>query len=97
MIGKNWMKAFAFAGASAAVAAAMPASSEARTHYTGKPPAVVSMMASTSVKTPVKKVALKKLAVKHTIKKLHHKKVLKASVVSKSHGTTRKTSLKKTV
>jgi hypothetical protein len=78
MIGKNWMKAFAFAGATAAVAVAMPAISEAKSHYTGKTPAVVSMMASTSVTAPVKKTA-----VKHTTKKLHHKKVVKATVTSK--------------
>ena len=78
MIGKNWMKAFAFAGASAVVAGAMPAISEARTHYTGKTPEVASMMAGTSVSAPMKKVALKQ-----TTKKLRHKKVVKASVTRK--------------
>jgi hypothetical protein len=80
MIGKNLMKAFAFAGASAAVAAAMPAISEAHTHYTGKTPAVVSMMAETPVVTPVKS-TVKKTSARHTTKKTHHKK--KATVASK--------------
>jgi hypothetical protein len=92
MIGKNWMKAFAFAGASTAVAAAMPAISQARTHYTGKTPEVVSMMASTPVSAPVKKAVVKKVALKHATRKLHHKKVVKATVASK-HKL--KTALKK--
>jgi len=78
MIGKNWMKAFAFAGASAVVAGAMPAIGEAHTRYTGKTPEVVSMMASSTPTTPVKKTA-----VKHTTKKLRHKKGVKAAVTSK--------------
>jgi hypothetical protein len=51
-------------------------------------------MATTSVKTPVKKAA-----VKQSTKTLHHKKVVKASVTSKHklHKTARKTLLKKKV
>jgi hypothetical protein len=67
MIGKNWMKGLALAGA---VAVALPVISNASTHYTGKTPASIAMMASSPV-TPVKYVVRK-----HK----HHSLVKKASL-----------------
>jgi hypothetical protein len=48
MIGTNWIKGLAIAGAAAIIAAAMPMISSASTHYTGKTPASIAMMATTS-------------------------------------------------
>jgi hypothetical protein len=83
MIGKNWMKGLALAGA---VAVALPLMSNAATHYTGKTPASIAMMATNSIK-PVKKTtgkhkvkhhAATKRAVKKTVAHSKHKKLTTA-------------------
>jgi hypothetical protein len=86
MIGSNWMKGLALAGA---VAAALPVVSNAATHYTGKTPASIAMMATSTVK-PVKKVVSK-----HKVK--HHALVKKAAVHSKHKKLTATSKKKHTV
>ena len=87
MIGKNWIKALAVSGA--AVAAALPLISSASTHYTGKVPASIALMATSTpaaIPTTVKKVSLH-----HKAKKVaHHAAVKKAALKKSKHSLHKK-------
>jgi hypothetical protein len=78
MIGKNFLKGLAVTGAAVAVAAATPLMSSASTHYTGKTPASIAMMATTTG------VSATPMSTKHKHSS-HHKSVTKATVSSKHH------------
>jgi hypothetical protein len=81
MIGKNWIKVLT----GTAVAAVLPLVSSASTHYTGKIPAGIAMMA-TSTPDPVKKVSSH-----HKLKKVvHHTSVKKASLKTSKHSLHKK-------
>jgi sirohydrochlorin ferrochelatase len=75
MIGKNWMKALAVTGA--AVAVVLPLISSASTHYTGKMPAGIAMMATS---TPA---AVKKVSSHHKARKVVHHAVVKKAVLTR--------------
>lgn len=85
MIGKNWIKVLAVAGASAAVAAMMPAISEARTHYTGKTPAGIAMMAGADVIPPASMKQTLTASSKHSRKLSHHRKSVKTAIAHSKH------------
>jgi hypothetical protein len=64
------------------VAAMLPAISEARTHYTGKTPADIAMMATDVIPPATMKHTLTASS-KHTRKLSHHHKSVKTAI---SHG-----------
>ena len=74
MIGKNFMKSLAVA--SAAFAVAIPVISSASTHYTGKTPASIAMMAATTG------ISVTPVSTKHKHHS-HHAGLKKASITSK--------------
>ena len=87
MIGMNWKKSLVVAGAALAVAAAVPAMSQAHTAYTSKSPAPVAMMETSVKKVSTKKVLTHRKSVKKTSARLvHHKPAKKQTkVAAKKH------------
>jgi len=83
MIGMNWKKSLMVAGVSLAVAAVVPAMTQAHTPYTGVIPPSIAMMA-----TPV--AAPTMLTTHHTKKVASHHRVLKKSTKLAKHKVSKK-------